>query len=132
MAIDASVVAAIETAVAANPDNVSLRVHLVSLLIATDRCNEALTHCTAVLSAQPDNLEALQYAAQAAATIGESAKAEGFRRLYAALSGQALQKSETQLPADTTPREIAAAGDREQIDAAAAEDAPARAKVVPL
>jgi AAA+ superfamily predicted ATPase len=85
---DPGVIAAILTAVEANPENSPLRLHLVSLLLAASRHGEALQHCVIILNAQPDQLEALRYAAQAAEGAGELARAESYRRLAQALSGE--------------------------------------------
>ncbi|MGH2718015.1 MAG: AAA family ATPase [Actinomycetota bacterium] len=87
MVLDPSVRAALEAALAANPDDVPVRLHLTGLLVAGGDPQAALEHATAVLSAQPDNLEGLRLAAAAARSLGEVARASGYERLLAALGG---------------------------------------------
>jgi hypothetical protein len=88
MPTDPSVLAAIQAAVEANPENTALRLHLVSLLLAAERPGEALQHCVHVLNTEPDNLEALRLATHAAGGVGDVRRAESYRRLAQALSGQ--------------------------------------------
>ena len=90
MAVDESVIAAMAAAVEVNPENPALRIHLISLLRQAERFAEALEHCAVVLHGQPENLDVLQYAAEVAEATGETARAEGYRRLYQALSGTSL------------------------------------------
>ncbi|MFO1352058.1 MAG: ATP-binding protein [Gammaproteobacteria bacterium] len=104
--MDASVIAAIQGAVQADPGNLALRAHLVSLLAQGSRWAEVAEHCALILERQPDHLEALRYAGDAAAALGDTARAEGLRRLHRALAGAAPP------PASAPP--------------------PAKAKVVPL
>jgi AAA+ superfamily predicted ATPase len=94
MAVDESVIAAMAAAVEVNPENPALRIHLISLLIPAQRYAEALEHCVVVLKHQPDNVEILRYAAQAAEAVGENTKAEGYRRLYQALTGSTIGNSQ--------------------------------------
>ncbi len=84
--MDASVIEAIQTAVAANPESVALRAHLVSLLTQAARYSEALEHATIIFGTQPDHIETLQNAATAAEALGD-ARGPSWRRLHAALSG---------------------------------------------
>jgi AAA+ superfamily predicted ATPase len=53
------------SAVAANPDDVPLRLHLVDLLIEADRRTEAVTHLAQVLVNEPDNATARDLMARA-------------------------------------------------------------------
>mgnify|MGYP000956423994 CR=1 FL=1 len=87
MASDPSVLAAILAAVEANPENMALRLHLVTLLLTAKQYSEALPHCAVVLNAEPDNVEALRLAAQAAEGAGDSRRADSYRRLAQALAG---------------------------------------------
>jgi AAA+ superfamily predicted ATPase len=107
MAIDDPVISAIANAVAQDPDNVQLRLHLADLLIKAGRPGEALTHCTAVLERQPDQLEALAMAAAAADGAGDPIKALGFRNLHDALSWNRtkslIDSAGPDEPSDRTP-----------------------------
>src|SRR5262245_8600418 len=89
MPIDPTVIAVLLSAIEKDPENTALRLHLVSLLFETGRpgdMDEALKHCALILTSQPDHTEALDYAARAAEAIGDSKRAEGYRRLLKALS----------------------------------------------
>src|SRR5690349_7976946 len=86
MAVDPSVILALTTALEADTNNVPLRLHLAALLLEAGRANEALEHYIAILARQPDHLESLSKAAQAADALGDTAKADGYRRLHEALS----------------------------------------------
>jgi AAA+ superfamily predicted ATPase len=107
MPSDPGVIAAILAAVEANPDHTALRLHLASLLLAAERHAEALQHCVIVLGAEPDHLEALQLAVQAATGTGDVRRAESYRRLAQALGGgnptapsQAKEKEDDFWPSD--------------------------------
>lgn len=86
MAVDPSVLAAMAAAAANDPENAALRLHLASLLLEAGRAGEALDHCALVLARQPANPDALRVAAQAARTAGDSDRADGYQRLYDALT----------------------------------------------
>ncbi len=86
MSVDSSVTDAIAAAVAANPENSQLRLHLAELLLSGSRATEALQQCQAVLDAEPDDLKALRLAASAAKALGDEQKAARFQRLADALS----------------------------------------------
>lgn len=88
MPIDPSIISAMRTAVESNPENVAMRLHLVSLLLENSQPHEANLQCTRILSQQPDNLEALRFAAKAADQLGDSNRANSYRRMADALSGQ--------------------------------------------
>lgn len=81
MAIDKSVIAALEKAVENEPENKSVRLHLVSLLIEDKQFEEALKHAQIVLNQEPTNLNALEKAAQSAEKLGDTSKAAGYRKL---------------------------------------------------
>jgi SpoVK/Ycf46/Vps4 family AAA+-type ATPase len=85
MAIDKSVIAALEKAVETEPENKSLRLHLVSLLIEDKQFEKALNHAQTVLGQEPANLDALEKAAQSAEKLGDAGKASGYRQLLDAL-----------------------------------------------
>ena len=60
MASRPEVLEALEQAVAAQPGNTALRLHLAELLLEADRREEAGRHCQAVLTGDPGNLQALE------------------------------------------------------------------------
>lgn len=79
--VDPSVTKALEGAVAADPDNPALRVHLASLLLMDGDAHRALEHVKVALGRVPDDAEALAVARDAARAAGESRLAEGYARL---------------------------------------------------
>ncbi|MDQ2687707.1 MAG: AAA family ATPase [Armatimonadota bacterium] len=87
MSVDPSIIIpAIAAAVEADPGNAALRLHLAGLLVEAGRAPEALEQCAAILDKQPDNLEALRLAADAADAAGDQIRAHGYRRLHEGLS----------------------------------------------
>src|SRR5215470_14059336 len=82
---DPSVIAAVLAALEAAPENDALRLHLASLLLASD-AGASLQHCAVVLGRKPDDADALQLAARAAEALGDDERAESYRRLHRALS----------------------------------------------
>lgn len=88
MPIDPTVIAVLLSAIEKDPENAALRLHLVSLLFDSGRIDEALKQCAIILAAQPDHIEALDYAARAAEAIGDAKLAESYRRLLRALSAE--------------------------------------------
>lgn len=85
MPIDKSVIAALEKAVEAEPENNSLRLHLASLLYDDGQFQAALAHCRTILNLEPANVDALEKAAQSAEKLGDAGIADGYRRLLDAL-----------------------------------------------
>jgi len=85
MAVDKSIIAALEKAVETEPENKSLRLHLVSLLIEDKQFEKALNQAQTVLNQEPTNLDALEKAAQSAEKLGDAGKAGGYRKLLDAL-----------------------------------------------
>ncbi|HLJ65596.1 MAG TPA: ATP-binding protein [Stellaceae bacterium] len=83
------IITPIAAALDAAPDNHALRRHLVDLLIKEGRAGEALAHCALLLAITPDDPALLDWAAKAAESAGEGAKAAAYRRLLAALGGRA-------------------------------------------
>ena len=98
MAIDKTVILAMQTAVENEPDNIALRLHLVNLLIADGQFGESLRHAQVVLTQEPTNLDALESAANSAEKTGDLAKADSYRKLLKALTG------ETEKPPIAPPR----------------------------
>lgn len=97
MSIDKSILSAIMTAVEAEPENTSLRLHLISLLFQDNQFEEALNHCKVVLNHEPANVEALGKAADAAEKLGKNEQSESYRRLFNAL---------TNTPQPEKPKEV--------------------------
>lgn len=89
MAADSSVIAALEQAVVAAPDNIALRLYLVELLLAAERWPAALEHCAALLAQRPDDPTALAHAVTAAEGAGDGPRAAAYRRVVSALGDQA-------------------------------------------
>ncbi len=86
MPVDPTVITVLLTAIEQDPENIALRLHLVSLLFDSGEMSEALKHCSVILTSQPDQPEALRYAALAAESLGQTKRAEGYHRLLKALS----------------------------------------------
>ncbi len=84
-----SVIAAMEAAVAADPDNPALREHLADLLLSAGRMDDAWTHATAGLGMAPANTKLLRVAADAGDATGRTDEAAGYRTLLNALEPQA-------------------------------------------
>lgn len=97
MPVNESIISAMVSAVEREPNNVALRIHLISLLLEDAQFALALMHCQTVLNQEPTNIEALDKAAQSAEKLGETEKAGGYRQLYNALTGK---------PTAETPKEI--------------------------
>jgi SpoVK/Ycf46/Vps4 family AAA+-type ATPase len=87
--MDPSVAAALERAIADDPRNAALRLHLASLLVVAGDPGRALEHVQAVLALEPANTEALATARDAARALGDGARAEEYGRLLGALGGAA-------------------------------------------
>jgi SpoVK/Ycf46/Vps4 family AAA+-type ATPase len=78
---DPSVVAALEAAIAADPANPALRIHLASLLVMSGDPARALEHAQAALAISPDDAEALMAARDAAQALGDTSRADSYARL---------------------------------------------------
>jgi hypothetical protein len=83
-----AVIEALLEALTRHPENDALRLHVACVCLAKGNPEEALAQASLVLSAQPDNLEALQCAAQSAEMMGEDARSRAYFRLYEALRGE--------------------------------------------
>jgi SpoVK/Ycf46/Vps4 family AAA+-type ATPase len=86
MSVDPSVLAAIGASVEQDPDNLALRLHYASLLFDASEFEGSLKQLAVVLAKQPDNLEALKLASQAATSAGDNIRAAGYENLLRALS----------------------------------------------
>jgi AAA+ superfamily predicted ATPase len=78
---DPSVIAALEAAVAADPGNPALRIHLAGLLVMAGDAARGLEHAQAALATEPDNTEALAAARDAAQALGDHTRVESYDRL---------------------------------------------------
>src|SRR3954454_837174 len=87
MSVDPSVTDALERAIAGDPGNVALRLHLASLLVVGGDPGRALEHAQSVLAVAPSSTEALATARDAARALGDSARAQEYGRLLGALDG---------------------------------------------
>ncbi len=87
MPTDPDVISAIESALAGEPGNAPLRVHLAGLLLEAGRPGDALAQLELVLAATPDHLDALGLATTAGTTLGDP-RAPGWARLHAAIGGE--------------------------------------------
>ncbi len=94
MATDPAVLAALEAAVAAQPENVALRLHLAGLLLDGDDAAGAVEHCTAALTHSPGNVEALRLLARAA-TRAAGGAADGAAPAPVAAEGPELEDEES-------------------------------------
>ena len=90
MATDPTVIAALESAVAAAPDNGPLRQHLIELLLDADRAADALPHCTTLLARTPDDVEVLRLTARAAEEADDP-RASSYARMAQALDPAAAE-----------------------------------------
>ncbi len=97
-----AVIAAIESALSAAPENHELRAHLAELLLKANRPAEALQHASTVLSAIPDHLGALRAASMAATATGQGDIAQRYARLRAALEASNAAPA-TPAPSDSIP-----------------------------
>ena len=71
MQLPPSAIEALENAVAASPDNLSLRVHLAGVLLDADRPADAAKHSAHVLEADPAHPDALVLAERSARMLGD-------------------------------------------------------------
>lgn len=86
MSVDPSIIAALQSAVASEPENIGLRLHLAGMLLEAGQAQPALDQYAQILNRQPAHLEALQSAARAADLTGDAERAAGYKRLHEALS----------------------------------------------
>ena len=86
--VDASVVEAIRTAVAADPDNVALRTHLASLLLDAGDAPEALSEAEAALELAPDDAAVQDLVTRARAAMPVERETEEPVKLHAVRGGK--------------------------------------------
>ena len=77
--VNDAVISAIERAVGRDPDNIELRLHLVSLLMAAGRAGDAIAHCDETLRLEPGNAAARELAASCSEVLGDAEAAAGYR-----------------------------------------------------
>ena len=122
MATDPNVLAALAEAVRKDPSGIPLRLHLANLLLVGGAEADALDHFVIVLGLQPANFDALAGAASAAAAVGDTDRAEGFRQLLEALRSTAGSSPEPpQSPSNFEPAE---GGTRQAVPAGPVGDQP--------
>ena len=83
--LDPELLSGLEEAVEASPDNRALHFHLIALLLNGGLADRALGHAQWLLLHEPDNREALLFAAHAAEALEDAERAERYRRLAEAL-----------------------------------------------
>ena len=98
MSSNSSVLTALNAAIAANPGDAALRMHVASMLLEEGQAEAALSHYSAVLALDPVNLDALRGAATAAERAQQPARASAYRTLASSLGGTV-----TAPPAPPTP-----------------------------
>ncbi len=84
--LDPELLAGLEEAVEAAPENRKLHLHLIALLLSGGLSDRALGHAQWLLLHEPDNRDALLLAAQAADAIDDEDRADRYRRVADALS----------------------------------------------
>src|ERR1041385_3888482 len=85
MANQESVINALLAAIENDPADVSLRLHVASLLLAEGNASAAWDHLKVALENAPDNREVLTRAAQATESLGRRPQAAAYRRISEAL-----------------------------------------------
>src|SRR5215472_19034422 len=102
---DPELARALRAAVERDPDSLPLRLHLAGMLLDLGAEAEALDQYANVLQRDPANADALRGAQRAAEATGDTARAEGYRRLADALAGRSAQPAEQREPPGRTERE---------------------------
>jgi SpoVK/Ycf46/Vps4 family AAA+-type ATPase len=94
MGEESAVIGAIEAALAAEPRNVVLRVHLAELLVGAGEPTRALEHAQLALAQSPTDPEALRVAGLAARLAGELKLAADYEQIAAAVRARLPQPGE--------------------------------------
>jgi AAA+ superfamily predicted ATPase len=119
MSVDPSVTDALERAIAGDPGNVALRLHLASLLVVGGDPGRALEHAQSVLAVSPSSTEALATARDAARALGDSARAQEYGRLLGALDGgMAVPAAPGPPPANGPDDDVADLGEIDELEEA--------------
>ncbi len=95
VAPEPNLISAIEAAVASDPGNSALRVHLGELLIEAGRPGDALNQAEAVLLGEPDHFEALGLAAKAGMVL-KDARAPGWTLVHDSLGDDSEDRASSQ------------------------------------
>ncbi len=109
---DPAVLSALEGAVAAAPDNDTLRFHLFDLLLGAGNPQRALELCTELLAKRPDHVIALEKAAYACDMTGDRQRAESYRHLANALAPRPAP--DTSEEAKVVPLRVISGGGEEE------------------
>ena len=104
---DAAAIDALQRAVSANPGDAALSAHLIDLLLADDRADEALAAARLAVGANPGERSALEAAGRAARALGQ----EDLARRYEALlegggGGEPAREAEAPGPPDELGAEV--------------------------
>lgn len=83
--LDPELLSGLEEAVEASPENRALHFHLIALLLNGGLADRALGHAQWVLLHEPDNRDALLFAAHAAEALADAERAGRYRRVADAL-----------------------------------------------
>lgn len=111
---DRELIAGLESAVNAAPGNVPLRLHLIEHMVGAGRAAEALAHAEAILRAQPDNVHALELAAQAAESLND-VRAQAFLRVATAMRAAGEQGEVAPSPVVAKPAPQPSAAEAEPV-----------------
>lgn len=84
--LDPELLSGLEEAVEAAPENRALHLHLIALLLNGGLSDRALGHAQWLLLHEPDNQEALMFAAHAAEALNDDDRAERYRKVADALA----------------------------------------------
>ncbi|MEM9257638.1 MAG: AAA family ATPase [Pseudomonadota bacterium] len=98
-----SVIAALESALADNPDDRDLRAHLAQTLTSAERYKDALAHYQQLLGEFPADVDLLRQALTCAENAGSSTLALQYQQLLTALSGSS-KPAEPPAPPPRTQR----------------------------
>ncbi len=79
MSADPTLIASLERAVAASPEDLTLRLHLATQLLEAGRPGDALAHCDVVLARDSDHAEAAELAADARDALSDVDDADDAR-----------------------------------------------------
>ena len=82
-----AVIAALRVALESAPQQSDLRLHLAEMLLLEGAPSEALEHAQVVLTAEPDNIQALTVARDACQSLGDTAKVQAYTRLLSTVLG---------------------------------------------
>ncbi len=92
MAVDLGKLKELRGAVAAAPAEVSLRIELIQMLLEAQRPQEAWHHCIRILNHQPDHVAALEWAREAALTVGAVERAQDYEAQLTALGAMPAER----------------------------------------